>query len=159
MQRNIDESTRPLLLSSVMEEKAFGVTLAEGRGWRLQQRIPPIRGWERAGGGSRATAHSCLCVCVTGFLSPEVCWCSGTRCPIPLGFVGGPCSVGHHPGRPAHLVVTAGSLSPCCLHIRFHLVLLFYLSCCFTSLSFLFFLPLRVWFGRSDLSLQSRLAA
>lgn len=90
MQRNIDKSTRPLLLSSVMEEKAFGVTLAEGRGWRLQQRTPPIRGWERAGGGSRATAHSCLCVCEAGFLSPEVCWCSGTDAPSLWGLLVAP---------------------------------------------------------------------
>ena len=48
MQRNIDESTRPLLLSSVMEEKAFGVTLAEGRGLG-------------EGAGPRPT-RACVCV-------------------------------------------------------------------------------------------------
>lgn len=118
----------------------------------------PVRGWGRAGAGSRATARSCSCLC--GWLSsPEVCWYSGTDAPSLWGLLVDPAQRAIVQGgqrickslqAPSCLVIfTLGST--CCCFFDF--------SCCFTSLSFLFFLPLHVWFGCSDHSVQSCLAA
>lgn len=99
------------------------MTMAGGRGWRLQQRTPHKRLGE---GWGREPGHGPLVLVLVwlAFFSRSVL-VFGHRCPIPLGLVGGPCSAGHRPGRPAHLQVVAGSLLPCHLHVRFHLLLLF----------------------------------